>query len=70
MPFYLTLKTNPIITATVSVDNTVNTVTATVTINLNDLDEISAQDLTEAIDENPTTGQAVGAIQVTGGVAL
>ncbi len=63
-------ETNPVITATISIDNTINTVTAVVTINLNDLDEISAQDLTVAIDENPTDGQVVGSIQVSGNGTL
>jgi len=61
-------ETNPAITATVTVDDAVNP--ATVTVNLNNLDEISAQDLTVAIDENPTDGQVVGAIQVTGSGTL
>jgi len=61
-------ETNPAITATVTVDDAVNP--ATVTVNLNNLDEISAQDLTVAIDENPTDGQAVGAIQVDGSGTL
>ena len=59
---------NPTITAVVSSAGALNT--GTVTINLNDLNEISAQDLTVTIDENPTTGQAVGTIQVTGGGTL
>jgi hypothetical protein len=61
-------ETNPAITATVTVDDAVNP--ATVTVNLNNLDEISAQNLTVAIDENPTDGQVVGAIQVSGGGTL
>jgi uncharacterized protein YggU (UPF0235/DUF167 family) len=61
-------ETNPAITATVTVDDAVNP--ATVTVNLNNLDEISAQDLTVAIDENPTDGQVVGAIQVDGSGTL
>jgi len=61
-------ETNSTITATVTVGDAVNP--ATVTVNLNNLDEISAQDLTVAIDENPTDGQAVGAIQVDGSGTL
>ena len=63
-------ETNPVITATISIDNSVYTVTAAVTINLNDLDEITAQNLTVAVDENPIDGQVVGVIQVTGGGTL
>ncbi|MFK7811567.1 MAG: DUF1566 domain-containing protein [Maribacter sp.] len=61
-------ETNPVITATVSVVGAAST--STVTINLNDLDEISAQDLAVAIDENPTDGQVIGSIQVDGGGTL
>jgi len=51
-------ETNPVITATISVVDGVNA--ATVTINLNNLVEV--QDLTVAIDENPTNGQVVGTV--------
>ena len=57
-------ETNPIITATVAVVGAENT--AAVTIDLNDLNEIGVQDLTAAIDENPTNGQSVGTVQVDG----
>lgn len=57
-------ETNPIITATIAVVGAENT--ATVTIGLNDLNEIGVQDLTAAIDENPTNGQSVGMVQVDG----
>ena len=63
-------ETNPVITATISIDNAVNIATATATVNLNDLDELSAQDVTVAIDENPIDGQVVGSIQVDGGGTL
>ncbi len=69
-PNLFDFETNPIITATISVDNSVSTATAIATINLNDVDEISVQDLTTAIDENPTNGQVVGSIQATGGGSL
>jgi len=61
-------ETHPEITATVSVEGAQNT--GTVTISLNDLDEISSQDFTVAIDENPTDGEVVGTIAVTGGGTL
>ncbi|MDB2462730.1 DUF1566 domain-containing protein [Algibacter sp.] len=61
-------ETNPVITATITADDAANT--ATVTINLNDINELSAQDLTVALDENPTDGQVVGTIQVNSGGTL
>lgn len=63
-------ETNPVITATVSIDNATNTVTSTVSINLSDQDEISAQDLTIVFDENPTDGQVIGSIQAIGSGTL
>lgn len=63
-------EVNPVITATVSIDNSTTTIMSTVTVNLNDLDEISAQDLTITLDENPTDGQVVGTVQVNGGGTL
>ncbi len=61
-------ETNPVITATISVVDAENP--ATVTINLNNINELSVQDLTVAFDENPTDGQVVDAIQVNGGGTL
>ena len=61
-------ETNPVITASVLVDDAENP--ATVTINLTNVNELSAQDLMVALDENPTDGQVVGAIQVSGGGTL
>ncbi|MDC6384657.1 cadherin domain-containing protein [Muricauda sp. SK9] len=58
-------ETNPIITATISINDADNP--ATVTINLNDVMEWSTQDFTADLDENPTDGQVVGTIQVSGG---
>lgn len=66
-PNLFDFETNPVITATILVDNTVDTATAVATINLNNLDEVSAQNLTVSINENPANGQVVGAIQATGG---
>lgn len=54
-------ETNPVITANITVDDAENA--ATVTINLNDVDEITVQNLITDIDENPTNGQVIGSIQ-------
>lgn len=57
-------ETNPIITASISVVGAANT--GTVTINLNNLNEISVQNLVVTIDENPTNGQVIGTVQAEG----
>lgn len=57
-------ETNPTISATISAENAENTVT--VTINLNNVSETSAQDLEVTVDENPVDGQVLGTVQVTG----
>ena len=57
-------ETNPVITATVAVVGASNT--GTVTVNLNDLNEISADNLDVAMDENPTNGQVVGTVEIVG----
>jgi len=59
-------ETNPVITANISVDNSGNTETATATINLNNVNELSIQDFTVAIDENPTNGNSLGTVQADG----
>lgn len=69
-PNLFDFETNPILTATVSVDNSVNTTTAIATINLNDVDEITVQDLNTSIDENPSTGATIGTLPATGGGSL
>ncbi|WP_103070131.1 Lcl domain-containing protein [Aquimarina sediminis] len=61
-------ETNPVITASVSDGEAINT--ATVTINLANVNEITVQDLTVAIDENPTNGDVVGTVQTNGSGAL
>ena len=66
-PNLFDFETNPVITADILVDNSGNTETVTATLTLNDLDEVDAQNLNVAIDENPTNGQAVGTIPATGG---
>ena len=59
-------ETNPEITANITVSNSGNSETATVTISLTDLNEIGVQHLTATIDENPTNGQIVGVVQADG----
>ena len=66
-PNLFDFETNPVITADILVDNSGNTETVIATITLNDLDEVSAQNLNVAIDENPINGQVVGTIPATGG---
>ncbi|MFC5046232.1 hypothetical protein ACFSTE_04320 [Aquimarina hainanensis] len=63
-------EVNPVITAIISVDNSGNTQNVTATINLTDVNEVSLQDFTTTIDENPVNGQSLGVVQVTGGEAL
>ena len=69
-PNLFDFETNPVITADVSVDNSGSTATALVTINLNDVDEITVQDLNASIDENPSTGATIGTLQATAGGSL
>lgn len=60
-------ETNPTITATVTANNTENQ--ATVTINLTNVFEVTVQDLTVTIDENPTNGQVIGTLQASAGAS-
>lgn len=57
-------ETNPIITATVSATGASNT--ATVTINLTNVNEVDVQNFTATINENPANGQSLGTVQATG----
>ncbi len=59
---------NPMLTASISADGASNT--GTVTINLNDLDELSSEDFIVSIDENPTDGQSIGTVQAAGSGTL
>lgn len=59
-------ETNPIITATILVDGGANTATVTATINLNDVDEVAAQNTDLTIDENPSNGDVIGVLQASG----
>ena len=61
-------ETNPTLTATVSIEDAANTVTVTVT--LTDVLEITAQDFTVDVDENPTDGQVLGTVQANGNGTL
>jgi len=69
-PNLFDFEVNPVITATILVDNSVNTATAQVTINLNDVDEITVQNLTTTIDENPVNGQTIGTLQASSNSSL
>ncbi len=57
-------ETNPVITATVAADEAQNT--ASVIINLNNINELAIQGLTASIDENPINGDTIGTVQATG----
>lgn len=57
-------ETNPVLTATVSIEDADNPVT--VTVNLENVIEVTAQDLTVSVDENPTDGQVLGTLQASG----
>ena len=59
-------ETNPVITATISIDNSGNIDTVMVTINVNNVNELSIQDFTATIDENPANGLSIGTIQAQG----
>ncbi len=61
-------ETNPIIIATISVVDSESPATAT--INLNNLNEVTLQDVTEDIEENPTNGQIIGIVQTIEGVGV
>jgi hypothetical protein len=57
-------ETNPVITATIASDKADNT--ATVTINLNNVNELSTQDFTTSIDENTASGTSLGTVTASG----
>ncbi|MEY8780958.1 hypothetical protein AB9K32_11055 [Allomuricauda sp. XS_ASV26] len=57
-------ETYPTITATVTAENAENS--ANITINLNNTNEVSGQNLEVTIDENPTNGQVIGSLQTIG----
>jgi len=59
-------ETNPTITASILVDNSGTSDTLTLTINLNNVNELSIQDFTTAINENPTNGDVIGTVQAVG----
>ncbi|MBG6130689.1 hypothetical protein IWQ47_002165 [Aquimarina sp. EL_43] len=61
-------ETNPTITATVSANGALNK--ATVTISINNINELNILDFTATIDENPTNGQSLGTVQATGDATL
>lgn len=55
------------IVATISVSNSVETETIAATITIIDVAELTAQDTTLTIDENPSNGVVVGSVQVSSG---
>ncbi len=63
-------ETNPTITASISVDNSGNTQTLMTTINLNNVNELNVQDFTTSVEENPTNGDVLGAVQASGDATL
>ncbi|WP_149303552.1 Lcl domain-containing protein [Pareuzebyella sediminis] len=65
-PNLFDFETNPVITAEISVTDGAETTTATATINLNDVDEVTAQNTDLTIDENPSNGDVIGALQASG----
>ncbi len=65
-PNLFDFETNPVITAAVSVTDGAETATATATVNLNDVDEVSAQNTDLTIDENPSNGDVIGTLQASG----
>ncbi|WP_421809738.1 DUF1566 domain-containing protein [Flagellimonas sp.] len=67
-PNLFDFETNPIITATVTADDVENP--ATVTVNLNDVDEITVQEANFTLDENPTNGDSIGTIQASASSSL
>jgi len=65
-PNLFDFETNPVITADISVTDGAETISATATINLNDVDEVSATNTNLTIDENPSNGDVIGALQASG----
>lgn len=63
-PALFDFETNPVITATISAEQAQNT--ASVTITINNVNELSVQDFTVSVDENPATGQSLGTVQASG----
>ncbi|WP_442846139.1 hypothetical protein [Leeuwenhoekiella sp. H156] len=69
-PNLFDFETNPVITASVLVEDGVFTQTVTATVNLSDVDEITVQEANFTIAENPSNGAVVGTIQASGGSGL
>nr|WP_321413389.1 hypothetical protein [uncultured Allomuricauda sp.] len=65
-PTLFDFETNPVITAEISVTDGAEATTATATINLNDVDEVAAQNTDLTLDENPSNGDVIGALQASG----
>lgn len=56
-------ETNPTITATVAATGAANT--ASVIVNVGNISELTIQNFTTTMDENPTQGQSIGTIQAS-----
>lgn len=65
-PNLFDFETNPLITAEISITDGVESTSLTATINLNDVEEVSAQNTNMSIDENPTNGDVIGTLQASG----
>ncbi|WP_170283991.1 hypothetical protein [Flagellimonas olearia] len=65
-PNLFDFETNPVITADISVTDGTESISATATINLNDVDEVSATNTNLTIDENPSNGDVIGVLQSSG----
>jgi len=65
-PNLFDFETNPVITADISVTDGTESISATATINLNDVDEVSATNTNLTIDENPSNGDVIGVLQASG----
>ncbi|RRQ49568.1 DUF1566 domain-containing protein [Maribacter algicola] len=65
-PNLFDFETNPVITAEISVTDGVETTSSTATVNVNDVDEVSAQNTDMNIDENPSNGDVIGTLQASG----
>lgn len=65
-PNLFDFETNPVITADISVADGTESISATATINLNDVDEVSATNTNLTIDENPSNGDVIGFLQASG----
>ncbi|MEP2668548.1 MAG: hypothetical protein ABJH04_06130 [Cyclobacteriaceae bacterium] len=64
IPDLFDFEANPVISATISAEEAENT--ASVIITVNNVNELSVQDFSVSIDENPANGQSLGSVQASG----